>query len=772
MAACNKHRLCVDGYNAAEHALCKDCQQGFCQDVHSNCKLSIDFTVYDKDTEYQYGGDTAKSQTTQLVPKNSTVTWTIKISNVDSSTDYKWENKEYSYNSNQQWRNDATVSINGNVVTVVVTFAASSDMSDFRYYMNWNSHTWTVEQSVNYAAATSEASTASFSTMSLRSASTRSVLTSTPRAGNESQTVDTTGATNMGTYVLNAENGWEHIFYELPQYSEDGKYKYEYFVEEVTTGYVVSYENNGGIAEGQIKITNNKREPTTKNVTVTKEWVDESRNKLLMMADTPRYFKLLNNGTEYEVPAENLSGATLEGGYIKLVTPQFKSGATFTILNLPIGGSYELKEYMLLNGEYVEVKDVYIVADSNNNTFTVTNRMTDITIDKVWDKDSSGSNTYVKPAVTFELWRYDGTTHELVGTKVMNAGVTRLTWDQLPLTKDGTTKYQYYVKEQVPSGFTAANGGQVDVGQGTIGTITNKPTELTVQKLWTDLNGKAITKTDGTVYYKLMRQKVTVANGTENKVGEATAVSSDVFTLTGKDAWKRVHSGLPLYWSDTTNKTEGEYRYYVVETDAKGNQVYAKEYSNSSANLSTPQTITITNDVTEIHFMKLWSNNAGVLPDTLPKITLQLRYTHTQMVKSDSDPIVATVGLTERTAGLTQTKDNAGNVYWRYAWTDLPAHDLVGNEVKDRYYYIVEVGSPDGFRQTGTPLNNSTIIGNTAANPIQITNELITYVLPETGGAGTTPYTACGILLMLSALTALMYIELKHKKQWGEGRES
>ena len=69
-------------------------------------------------------------------------------------------------------------------------------------------------------------------------------------------------------------------------------------------------------------------------------------------------------------------------------------------------------------------------------------------------------------------------------------------------------------------------------------------------------------------------------------------------------------------------------------------------------------------------------------------------------------------------------------------------------------------------------MNNFGITGNTADSPIEITNELITYRLPETGGSGTTPYTVCGLLMLALAFTALMYIEVARKKQWGEGRES
>ena len=119
------------------------------------------------------------------------------------------------------------------------------------------------------------------------------------------------------------------------------------------------------------------------------------------------------------------------------------------------------------------------------------------------------------------------------------------------------------------------------------------------------------------------------------------------------------------------------------------------------------------------------------------------------------------------------TRDGDGNVFWTYTWENLAAYDLSGTEAKARYYYVEEVDEPKGFTHTGTDMNNVGITGNKPnAGVIEITNELISYELPETGGAGTTLYTVCGLLTILMAAMALMYKELLHKKQWGEGRES
>jgi LPXTG-motif cell wall-anchored protein len=46
-----------------------------------------------------------------------------------------------------------------------------------------------------------------------------------------------------------------------------------------------------------------------------------------------------------------------------------------------------------------------------------------------------------------------------------------------------------------------------------------------------------------------------------------------------------------------------------------------------------------------------------------------------------------------------------------------------------------------------------------------VNKEVIGYVLPETGGAGTQMYTMAGLLLMLTSAAYLMYIHTKRRKE-------
>ena len=761
-AACG-HFTCASDYNAADHATCGVCGKYLCNGkTHGSgsCDVVPDGLTIDFVVKNTYNNNTDEfTYTLEGVPEGATVTWKVYVTDYSNKGWGPAWNPQFTYAGGTYTANPVYDNTAGYCEYTATFTATASEKITLVIGSNWQAAT--VTQSAEYVEAAS---------LSLSSTTrTSRTLTRTPRA---SEVVDTTGATDMGTYVLNEGNSWEHIFYELPQYSSDGKYMYTYFVQEITDGYDVSYTNNAGVVDGTITITNEKHVPTTVDVPVTKLWVDENGNAYAVAEEAIRYFKLFNGTADItaNVTSQSITGATLDGEYIKLVTPAGKSSASFTIVKLPIGGTYTLKEYMLVDGVYTEVKDYTSV--TANNAITVTNKLTDITVYKTWAPMSNGSNAYQRPDVTFELWRtYTGGTDELVDTKVMKAPSTALTWSMLPLTVDGTTPYQYYVKEQLPSGFIAGNDGSVNVAHGSAGTITNTPTELTVEKAWQTLDGTAITKTTGTIYYNLMRQKVTVSAGVETPEGEAEVYNTTPLTLTGDTNWARTHTLLPLYWKDTVTGKSGEYRYYVVETDADGNEVYA-QYSDNSVDVSTAQTITITNTETAITVRKLWSINGGALPETLPAIELELRYTYTQGAMADSDPTVETVILTAETEGVNVTQDGAGNVYWTYTWDELPTHDLVDGEGKVRYYYVVESSEPEGFRHTGTDLNNFGTTGNTADNPIQITNELIAYELPETGGAGTTPYTVGGLMLMMFSLTALLYKELQRKKQWGEGREN
>lgn len=91
---------------------------------------------------------------------------------------------------------------------------------------------------------------------------------------------------------------------------------------------------------------------------------------------------------------------------------------------------------------------------------------------------------------------------------------------------------------------------------------------------------------------------------------------------------------------------------------------------------------------------------------------------------------------------------------WSYTWTDLPQTNSDGQRL---HYTVEESPVPDGFHVIYSPNNQNGI----QTGELVITNQSNGYVLPETGGTGTIPFTAGGLAFF--ALAGLMYITLWRK---------
>lgn len=143
------------------------------------------------------------------------------------------------------------------------------------------------------------------------------------------------------------------------------------------------------------------------------------------------------------------------------------------------------------------------------------------------------------------------------------------------------------------------------------------------------------------------------------------------------------------------------------------------------------------------------------------------------MITKISDPESGNTGSgdEEETGGDTSTTPS-GTLYGTYTisntdgwtWTkgDLPltGTDADGNTVYYTYY-VVEHGVTNcttAYENNGGIASGTIVIKNTESeNPA--------YTLPETGGAGTTPYTMGGFLLMTSAALLLLYNHFKRRKE-------
>ena len=354
--------------------------------------------------------------------------------------------------------------------------------------------------------------------------------------------------------------------------------------------------------------------------------------------------------------------------------------------------------------------------------------------------------------------------------------------------------------------------GQTEIRLNSVATITNTPTKLKITKQFKQAYFPAGSESElplnvrnTVVYLQIWREKrdgagltlsqeryTTPLLGTLEANMDATilpdgTVKLTVGTNTPTDAATLTLTRLPRYWFDKDTGASGEWYYYVKEVDAEGNEVHsASDPTNGERpeiNLNV-KTLTVTNTLTDVSARKVWTsldNQFTLNPANLPDITLTLKQT-TAEAAADGDKIIATVTLGwDAEAGKVVAKNLDGwqfgevveytapegskNIWWGYKWYNLPAYDAGGNIY--RYYAKEQTPVGSGWQLvTDDPnaTNTAPIPANSENRVFQITNTPITYTLPETGGIGTLPYTAGGLLLMAAA-ALLLGQEIKRRRE-------
>lgn len=352
--------------------------------------------------------------------------------------------------------------------------------------------------------------------------------------------------------------------------------------------------------------------------------------------------------------------------------------------------------------------------------------------------------------------------------------------------------------------------GKLELGFNEIGTITNTPTKLKITKQFKQAYFPAgselpLNVRNTVVYLQIWREKrdgtglplsqeryTTPLLGTLEANMDATllpdgTVKLTVGTNTPTDAATLTLTRLPRYWFDKDTGASGEWYYYVKEVDAEGNEVHS---ASAPTNGERPEinlnvkTLTVTNTLTDVSARKVWTsldNQFTLNPANLPDITLTLKQT-TAEAAADGDKTIATVTLGwDAEAGKVVTKkldgwqfgevveytapEGSKNIWWGYKWYNLPAYDAGGNIY--RYYAKEQTPVGSGWQLvTDDPnaTNTAPIPANSENRVFQITNTPITYTLPETGGIGTLPYTAGGLLLMAAA-ALLLGQEIKRRRE-------
>ena len=410
-------------------------------------------------------------------------------------------------------------------------------------------------------------------------------------------------------------------------------------------------------------------------------------------------------------------------------------------------------------------------------------------------------------SLTAELVQINGAPYLHVSGLAKADEPWRVTIRNLP----GYNSASFIIREVELAGYlNNLPDGKLELGFNEIGTITNTPTQLKITKQFKQAYFPAGSESElplnvrnTVVYLQIWREKrdgaglpqherYTPLLGALEANMDATllpdgTVKLTVGTNTPTDAATLTLTRLPRYWFDKDTGASGEWYYYVREVDAEGNEVHsASDPTNGERpeiNLNV-KTLTVTNTLTDVSARKVWTsldNQFTLNPANLPDITLTLKQT-TAETAADGDKIIATVTLGwDAEAGKVVAKNLDGwqfgevveytapegskNIWWGYKWYNLPAYDAEGNIY--RYYAKEQTPVGSGWQLvTDDPnaTNTAPIPANSENRVFQITNTPITYTLPETGGSGTLPYTAGGLLLMAAA-ALLLGQEIKRRRE-------
>ena len=555
-------------------------------------------------------------------------------------------------------------------------------------------------------------------------------------------------------YVLSAENGWKLTIDNLPLYdtplNPDGSLrKYRYYIFENTS------VGNGTLDRYTPVMTADESELVGSILYIT-------------FKDTTE-----NNVTITNVP-KSIS-----------IVKQWADADTF--------------------GEEGMMQDIYLEVMMKYQEVYSTQWKTENLLEKSY---FSLKNVICTPSsLTAELVQINGAPYLHVSGLAKADEPWRVTIRNLP----GYNSASFIIREVELAGYlNNLPDGKLELGFNEIGTITNTPTKLNITKQFKQAYFPAGSESElplnvrnTVVYLQIWREKrdgaglpqherYTPLLGALEANMDATilpdgTVKLTVGTDTPTDAATLTLTRLPRYWFDKDTGASGEWYYYVKEVDAEGNEVHsASDPTNGERpeiNLNV-KTLTVTNTLTDISARKVWTsldNQFTLNPANLPDITLTLKQT-TAEAAADGDKTIATVTLGwDAEAGKVVTKNLDGwqfgevveytapegskNIWWGYKWYNLPAYDAEGNIY--RYYAKEQTPVGSGWQLvTDDPnaTNTAPIPANSENRVFQITNTPITYTLPETGGIGTLPYTAGGLLLMAAA-ALLLGQEIKRRRE-------
>ena len=398
--------------------------------------------------------------------------------------------------------------------------------------------------------------------------------------------------TTIGSYELNADNGWRVIETELDVYTNG--VANEYIWEE--SGLPDGYSLESTDVNGTVTTLTNKYAPGKVSASVKKEWNDAGNQDGI-------------RPTSLEVVLKK------NGEVCKTVTLNSENHWNYTVSDLE---EYTDGVKNIYTWEEVSVPEGYTLSSSTQeSTTTLTNTHIPETVNaavyKVWDDNNNQDG--IRPLeLTVTLWRRA----KQLETDIPSAGaaveVKTVTLNQAnnwSAEETGLAKYtagvenEYFWTEGSIAGYVLTNSSTMNRDNAYITTLTNKhiteKVSATVEKSWSDNDNQDGKRPESITV--ILKKSV---NGLVGTV--------DTYTLTaGEDgSWKKTVDNLPKY----ENGTEIQYFWEESQEGLNGYQPLPSETGDNMTllvNAYTPEE-------TSVSVQKVWNddgNRDGIRPESI-----------------------------------------------------------------------------------------------------------------------------------------------------------
>lgn len=570
-----------------------------------------------------------------------------------------------------------------------------------------------------------------------------------------------TDTEKYGDAVTIGSDGWTYTWDNLDWKNETGEVYYYYVKESPVEGYNTNITNNGTI-EGTIQIAN--QEIPTTEISVEKKWLDGQGNAIpnpevdqieveAWRAAIPDY-----DDEFVEVDVAILKG-TSGSDYFWKETLKVRKG---TVINM----STQFDGWCWLT-VYVDgdtSKDVaYNVASQPSVGSCSLTIMKDTKITGNVNPNGDVNNvTFKKSFDTSKLSPFEKDREWSRKITLSKSNGWKETVKALP--KEGVDEsgnkitYVYGIKETtVLDGYAVSYSNNEGIVSGTI-TVTNTAAEtekqhITLKKVWKDKDGNSSEPVKGSVKAKIWRVE---DNGTSGKKMLAINIkvgrNNNYLSATGNFEIKdeTVVFKIGCEWAQSFN---GGFNTTVsgAKIDIKGSNEGVIVCTLTDITGDVNVSMSMNDDKDKWSMVENWITGAEPVGGSTA-------LSEDFITGTDNPPVGAVLVDTVTISGPN----------WEYG-KDLISSitDSNGNTTKYKYYVQETEGGENcitSYENLGLDTDGNILYGVNITNTKQ--NE--SYILPETGGTGTTPYTFGGAALAVLA-GFLMYIQNKRRK---EGQDS